>query len=152
MQKREIIATLLMTSNELDALAMYAEADVLTRAAQTLDTWGPTDPEFNPDNLATEMGFIGEDKYLQEQAAEQELRNEEALMELEARLNELQNNPNPTQEDINELERLLEYRYGPDFDENNVKYPLSEQKFLQDLTDAGADIRTPDENDPFADE
>lgn len=152
MQKREIIATLLTISNELDSFKMYEDADVLTRAAQTLDAWGPTDPEFNPDDMATVDGFLGEERYEREQQADREFRNEEALMALEARLSELQTKPNPTLEDIEEFERLMKYRYGPDFDENNVQYPMGEEKFVQALENAGADIQVPDENDPFANE
>ena len=154
MHKREIIATLLTTSNELDAMNMFKEADVLTRAAEMLGDWGPTDPEFNPDNEATEEGFLREKQYDEEEKIRRQMQNEEALMALDAKMLELQQKPNPTQEDIEELERLMKYRYGPDFDENDVKFPMSEDEFVQDLIDAGADIpELPvDENNPFADE
>lgn len=154
MQKREIIATLLDVSNELDSLGMYVEADVLTRAAQ-MTGLGPTDVEFNPDNDAVEHGMLGEERYERENAALREMHNEEALMELEARIEELKRNPAPTGEDIEELERLLNYRMSPDFDSQNVQMPKSnsESDFAQDLAAAGADVVSPSgEFDPFADE
>ena len=154
MQKREIIATLLDVSNELDSLGMYEEADVLTRAAQ-LTGLHPTDVEFNPDNDAVEHGMLGEERYEREEAALREMRNEEALMELEARIEELKRNPAPTEEDIQELEQLLNYRMSPDFDSQNVQWPKAqtESDFAQDLAAAGADVAPPsNEHDPFADE
>lgn len=152
MKRREIIATLIEISNDLDSMGMFVEADVLTKTAESFGNLSPFDPEANPDNDATEAGFLGEEAYEKEQAAMQALRNEETLMELEARIEELKRNPRPTHEDLVELDRLLDYRMGQSFDSANVTMPGKETEFTTRLQDAGADVSEPDLNDPFRDE
>ena len=153
MKKKEVIATLIEMSNELDSLGLFQDADTLTRVAENFGALHPTDIEANPDNLAAEHGFLGEAQYNQDQNAMRDLHNEDTLMELEARIEALKRNPQPTQEDIEELDRLLDYRMGGDFDSNNVQWPQAkkdESQFVQDLQSAGANVIDP--NDPFRDE
>lgn len=152
MKRREIIATLIEVSNDLDSMGMFAEADVLTKTAESFGHLSPFEPEANPDNDATEAGFLGEEQYEKEQEAMQALRNEETLIELEARIEELKRNPRPTHEDLVELDRLLDYRMGQSFDSANVTIPGKETEFATRLQDAGADVSEPDLNDPFRDE
>jgi len=154
MKRKEVIATLIEVSNDLDNMGLFKEADVLTRMAESFGNLHPTDFEFNPDNAATEHGFLGEMKYDAEQKAMHEMRNDDALMELENRINELKNNPAPTARDLHELDDLLEYRMSADFDQGNVRWPHkpNESQFVKELSDAGAKVIEPDLNDPFRDE
>lgn len=145
MKKREIIATLIEVSNDLDSMGMFAEADILTKTAESFGTLSPFDPEANPDNSATEYGFLGEEQYEKELEGMRTMRaleEEEALIQLESRINEIRSNPYPTQEDLQELEQLLDAK-------NRTP---NENDFAARLQDAGAKISEPDLNDPFRDE
>lgn len=150
MKVREIIATLIDVSNDLDAMEMFEDADVLTKTAQFFSDLDVSDSEFNPDNDATEYGFINEDSYDAEQLARRDMENEDKLMYLESRINELKNKSYPTEDDLNELEQLLDYRYGPNFDFQNVDVPTNERDFSRVLENAGADVQNKDIN-PFED-
>jgi hypothetical protein len=150
MKVREIIATLIDVSNDLDAMEMFDDADVLTKTAQFFGDLGVSEPESNPDNDAAEYGFRNEDAFDAEQLARRDMENEDKLMYLESRINELKNKSYPTEDDLNELERLLDYRYGPNFDSQNVDVPTNEKDFSRVLENAGADVQNKDIN-PFED-
>jgi hypothetical protein len=149
MKRKEIIATLIEVSNDLDNIGLVDEADILTKTAQSFGELSPSEPEFNPDNDATEQGFLGQDDYDREREIMDALRNEDTLMELDARIEELKLKQAPTNEDLEELDKLLDYRMGPSFDPNNVRMPQDELQFVENLKDAGADISEPDLDDPF---
>lgn len=150
MKRREVIATLIEMSNEMDAIGLFDEADMLTRVAQSFGTLNPTDPEYNPDNSASEHGFLGELDEMER--AKNELSNEDALMALDARIEELKNNPFPSEDDLKELEALLDHRMSPLFNPDEVNFsPKNDtSRFLKELQDAGADIVNQD--DPFRNE
>lgn len=135
MKKREIIATLIDVSNDLDSIGMFAEADILTKTAESFGNLSPIEPESNPDNDATEYGLLAQEPFVED------LERENALIEMEERIAELQNNQHPTNEDLLELEKLL-----------NVKTEMSKNNFFTRLQDAGAEVIHQDLNDPFRNE
>lgn len=151
MKKREIIATLIEVSDDLDNMGLFSEADQLTRVAQYFGELEPTDYEFNPDNDGTEHGFLGEDQYERDNLLLRQMQQEEALEGLDSRIEELKNIPHPTEKDLAELSELLDYRMGKDFNPNAVEWPRDnkESEFIKNLSDAGADIVG--EEDPFRD-
>ncbi len=150
MKKREVIATLIEMSNEMDTIGLFDEADMLTRVAQSFGDLSPIELEANPDNLASEHGFLGEMDEMER--AKHELSNEEALMDLDARIEEIKNNPYPSEEDLQELEILLDSRMSSSFnpDKTDFSPKKDESQFLKELQDAGADVLSPE--NPFANE
>jgi hypothetical protein len=142
MKRKEVIATLIHISDDLDSMGMFDDADSLTRFAQAWGELGMHDVESNPDNDAAEHGFMGEHQYEQEQKLMNEMNNEDALMTLDARIKELQHKPAPTMEEIHELESLLDYRMGDGFDSSNVSSPHKhdESGFVNELQNAGAKV------------
>lgn len=152
MKRKEIIATLIEVSNDLDSMGLINEADILTKTAESFGDLSPFEPEFNPDNQATEHGFLGQDDYEREKEAMDSLRNEDTLMVLDARIEELKLKQAPTNEDLEELDKLLDYRLGDAFDKNNVQMPQDASKFMENLQNAGAEIHEPDLSDPFRNE
>lgn len=142
MKRKEVVAALINISDDLDSMGMFDDADSLTRFAQFFGELGASDVESNPDNDATEHGFMGEHQYDKEQKLMHQMNNEDALMGLDARIQEMQNKPAPTLEEIQELESLLDYRMGGDFDPSNVSFPKKhdESQFVNELQDAGADV------------
>lgn len=152
MKRKEIIATLIEVSNDLDNIGMVEEADILTKTAESFGDLSSFDPENNPDNDATELGFLGQDDYDREAEAMEALRNEDTLMALDARIEELKRKQAPTNEDLEELDRLLDHRMNPSFDPNKAQMPQDESSFIENLQDAGAQIQEPDLNDPFKDQ
>jgi hypothetical protein len=159
MKKREIIATLIEVSNELDNLGMFDEADALTKTAQFFGDMS-NEPELNPDEFGVDYGFVQGDEYDQHQAIMEMMRkedeekrntdesNHQAIMDMmreedvlkarERRIRELSNTDHPTEEDLRELDNLLK---------NNVSSnpTQDESDFIKRLQDAGAQL--PDDND-----
>jgi len=150
MDIRQIIASVLEIANELDSEGHFTLADKLTSAARTAG-W----PEENEHEYRSEQWLLGEDKFEQEQAAMHEVNNSMTHDEIRDRLHVLQNKPNPTGEDVDELEKILEYLNHPDFDPNNVQWPNTQSnsdlgKLLNDNPTPAA--VAPSGFDPFADE
>lgn len=130
MNKREIIATLIEVSNDLDSMGMFAEADVLTKTAEMFGDLRPSDFESNPDNAASEAGFLGEDAY------NQQMLDEEQIMNDEARLRGLTDKQEPSESDLAELDALLNAKFN-----SQHHHPIKDESdFASRLQDAGADL------------
>jgi len=139
MKNREIIATLLEVSNDLDSMGQYDDANLLTKVAQYFTS---SDPESNPDNLATEHGFLGHDEDTERQRVMEELNREDEIIQLDAKIHELSTKMAPTEEDIVELGRLLDVK--SQFNSGaSGQSPQAESDFVQNLQNAGAEVVDP---------
>jgi hypothetical protein len=134
MNNRTVVARLIEIANILDSHNLVNESDEITRIAQDFSSSPSFDylPGTNsydiegPDDYRADDMMIRGDQF----ESENELMMELARAEAFDRINQIVNNPNPSEKEIEEYNRLLQLLDGS----------RSEEDFKQNILDSGANI------------
>lgn len=145
MEARIVIAELIQIADALDSQNLIDEADQITRIAQELasapsfEYFGDTNPGDieGPDDYRADELFNQADDFDEAQAMMAELARAEAM----DRINEIAQMSTPSDKDLLEYHKLLAFLEGESTTEPNT------QDFKQSLSDSGADVFDPFENE-----